>query len=222
MGKTRLMGWLAAMPPDFQEELLERAEPRLAQAGQPFYLQGEQARGLYGLIEGIIEVSIVSSTGSPGLIYLAQRGWWFGALEIFTSRTRRFHIQARTDCELLFVPNLQVREICRLAPDYWESFARLMCGNYEAMADAVAMMRDPSPELRVAKALLILYYRQAEPGPVIEATQLDICSIANVSLRSAASALAQLERKQLVLRGYGTVTIIDPVRLSQIVGEDAE
>lgn len=209
------MGWLAAMPVGFQNEILGRADIRRAEAGQPLYLLGEDARGLYGLTEGIVEVSIAGSLERSGLIYLARRGWWFGALEIFTTRPRRFHIQARTDCELLFVPAAQVRQICGLAPDYWEPFASLMCGNYEAMADAVAMMRDPSPDRRVATALLILYRRQTETSPLIEATQPDIASIANVSLRSVASALARMENDGLVARGYGTVEILDPDRLSQ-------
>ncbi|MDS9470192.1 Crp/Fnr family transcriptional regulator [Paracoccus sp. MBLB3053] len=215
MSKITPMGWLAAMPADFQSEVMKRAERRRAEAGQPVYLLGEEARGLYGLLSGTVEVSILSTVGGHGLIYLARRGWWFGALEIFTTRPRRFHIQARTGCDLLFVPAAQVREICGLAPDYWEPFARLMCGNYEAMADAVAMMRDASPDRRVSTALLILYHRQAEPTPVIEATQPDIASIANVSLRSAASALAKLDEDGLIRRGYGTVQILDPVRLSR-------
>lgn len=222
MGKITPMGWLAAMSPGFQKELLSRAEPRHAEAGQVFYLQGEDACGLYGLTEGTVEVSIVQSAGGPGLIYLARRGWWFGALEIFTTRPRRFHIQARTDCDLLYVPAAQVRQICGLAPDYWEPFARLMCGNYEAMADAVAMMRDPFPDRRVATALMILCRRQTEPSPLIEATQPDIASIANVSLRSVAGALARMENDGLVKRGYGTVEILDPDRLSRDIGSDIQ
>jgi CRP-like cAMP-binding protein len=97
-----------------------------------------------------------------------------------------------------------------------------MCANYESMANAVAMMRDPSPGRRVARALLILRYRQAEPEKVIEATQADIASIANISVRSVAAALARLERDGRVLRGYGAVTIVDPSRLSQSVGSDIE
>ncbi|MBE3638808.1 Crp/Fnr family transcriptional regulator [Mangrovicoccus algicola] len=222
MVKTTPMGWLAAMPAGFRNEVLCRAEMRRAEAGQPLYLLGEDARGLYGLTEGIVEVSIADAPGVSGLIYLARRGWWFGALEIFTTRPRRFHIQARTDCDLLYVPAAQVRKICSMAPDYWEYFARLMCGNYEAMADAVAMMRDPSPDRRVATALFILYLRQTEPSPRIEATQPDIASIANVSLRSAASALARMEKDRLVKRGYGTVDILDPDRLSQSIGSDIQ
>lgn len=222
MSKISPMGWLAAMPPAFQAEIMKRVELRRVEAGRPLYLQGEEARGLYGLTEGIVEVSIVSSSGGPGLIYLARRGWWFGALEIFTTRPRRFHIQARSDCEFLFTSSAQVREICGLASDYWEPFARLMCGNYEAMADAVAMMRDPSPDRRVATALLILYHRQAEPDPHIQATQPDIASIANVSLRSAARELARMEKVGLVRRGYGSVEILDPARLSKSVGSLVE
>lgn len=97
-----------------------------------------------------------------------------------------------------------------------------MCANWEAMADAVAMMRDPSPDRRVARALMILHSRQAEPEEVVAATQADIASVANVSVRSAAAALARLEREGLVVRGYGTVKIVDPSRLSQSVGSDIE
>lgn len=103
------MGWLAAMPAAFQKEVLDRVEPRRLPAGEPFYMQGEEARGLYGLTAGLVEVSIVSSIGGSALIYLVRPGWWFGALEIFTRRPRRFHIQARTDCELLFLASGQVR-----------------------------------------------------------------------------------------------------------------
>lgn len=214
------MGWLAAMPAAFREEVLTRAESRRVVAGEPLYFQGEGVSGLYGLTDGTVEVSIVASGGGPALIYLAQRGWWFGALEIFTRQPRRFHIQARTDCELVFLPGSQVREICSVKPTYWEGFARLMCANYESMADAVAMMRDPSPDRRVAQALLILYSRQAERERVVRATQADIASIANVSARTAATALARLEGEGLAIRGYGTVTIPDPERLSKGAGSD--
>lgn len=77
--------------------------------------------------------TMVSTTGSSALIYLARPGWWYGALEIFTRRPRRFHVAARTDCKLLFLPG----EICTLAPDRWEAFAAPMCANREAVADAI-------------------------------------------------------------------------------------
>lgn len=220
MGRAEAMGWLAAMPTAVQREVLERAETRRFAAGEPCYMQGDERQYLYGLHTGIVEVNIVSASGGAALIYLARPGWWFGALEIFTRRPRRFHIAARTDCEMLLVPSEKVREICMLAPDRWEAFAALMCGNWEGLADAVAMMRDPSPARRVARALNILHGFQPDPASTIDATQADIASIANVSVRSAAAALARLEAEEAIRRGYGTVTILDPERLSQ--GSDAE
>jgi len=76
------------------------------------------------------------------------------------------------------------------------------------------MMRHPSPLWRVTKALLILYNRQSETVPDVEATQADIASIANLSPRSAAGALAELEEAGIIRRGYRSVVVLDPQRLS--------
>ena len=220
MENFRPLGWLKSMTPEFQDEVITRARLVSFDRGMPIYLQGEDAGGLFGLIEGILEVSIVQASGQPALIYLARRGWWFGALEIFTQGPRRFQIEARTDCKLMFLSSGQVRQICRAGPDNWEAFAQLMCANYESMAAAVAMMRLPSPEARIIRALQILYFRQTETEETVEATQSDIASVANVSIRAAASALAQIERAGLIRRGYRNVTILDPALLSEAAGSD--
>ena len=72
------------------------------------------------------------------------------------------------------------------------------------------------------RALQILYFRQTETDDAIEATQSDIASVANVSVRAAASALARIEQAGLIRRGYRHVTVLDPVRLSQAAGSDIE
>ena len=221
MGRAQAMGWLATRPPEVQAEVLERAETRRFARGEPCYMQGDERPGLFGLVEGVLEVSMVEATGASPLIYLARPGWWFGALEIFTGRPRRFHMQARTDCAMLFVPGAAVREICRLAPDRWEAFAALMCANWEGLADAVALMRDPSPERRVTRALLILHGFQPDPAPSVAATRADVASIANVSPRSAATALARLEAEGLLRRGYRTLAILDPRGLARRAGLEA-
>ena len=214
MRKRALMGWLAGMPAGFQNEVLARLEHRALPAGNPVYLIEDEARGIYGLEDGMVEVRTMTGTDAPNLIYLARRGWWFGALEVFTNRPRRFQIETRTDCSFALLQASHVREICAKDPRYWESFVQLMCGNYEAMVDAIAMMRHPSPLWRVTKALLILYNRQSETVPDVEATQADIASIANLSPRSAAGALAELEEAGIIRRGYRSVVVLDPQRLS--------
>ena len=67
-----------------------------------------------------------------------------------------------------------------------------------------------------------LYLQGAEPHAVIKATQADIASVANVSVRAAATALARLEEQGFLVRGYGEVTIIDADRLAESIGSAVE
>jgi CRP-like cAMP-binding protein len=118
-------------------------------------------------------------------------------------------MQARSDCEILFLPAPQVREICRAVPGLWECFVELMCGNFELMADAVEMLREETPHRRVTAALHLHHSRQSKPDEPLHLTQADLASITGVSLRSVAAALSELEASGVVTRGYGNVRVLD-------------
>jgi hypothetical protein len=45
------------MPAAFQAEILDRVTSRCAGAGKPLYMQGEEARGVYGLVSCLVEVN---------------------------------------------------------------------------------------------------------------------------------------------------------------------
>ena len=72
------IGWLAGQPVAFRDALLEAGDVRVMSPGSSIYGLGDPPGGLYGLVEGLVDVLIAPGAWTPMLVHVATPGWWVG------------------------------------------------------------------------------------------------------------------------------------------------
>jgi len=89
-------GWLFRQPEAFRALILDNCLPITLEPGESAIHLGDEPGGLYGLIEGWLDVLISPGALEPMLVPVATTGWWFGDSALLTQSPKRGAHVART------------------------------------------------------------------------------------------------------------------------------
>lgn len=115
-----------------QEILRQGSKVHRFQAGSRIFDEGAEADGLYVVVAGTVEITIQSSPGRDHVLSRMEAGDYFGEMAVFDGGTRSASANAKTDCELRFVPTELVHTLLHRSPMLAGSLVR----------DASLRMRD--------------------------------------------------------------------------------
>lgn len=213
----RAHGWLSETAESFRNAVLERCVLKRYPRGETLYRAGDEAGGLYGLVDGAFGVIVAPGARAPFLGILAQPGFWIGEASVITRGPRAIGIVAARDSLVAHLSLGQWDAIVRADAQAWRWLAFLTLRNELfalAVIDALRMRRS---EDRLA-AILAVLAMGADAGakagakaerPVIEISQDDLASMANLSRSSAGRILDAFEARGLISRSYRTVTVLN-------------
>src|SRR5580698_5247205 len=94
----RRVTWLAETPVAFQDRLRAKCDMLRLRKAETLYDVGDAATGLYGVVEGYIELRIPERGVGSTLSYLGGPGCWFGDIAAVTGQPRRVSIVGRSAC----------------------------------------------------------------------------------------------------------------------------
>jgi CRP/FNR family transcriptional regulator, cyclic AMP receptor protein len=115
-------GWLSLTPAAFRGAVLDRCLFQEFGAGVPVYTIGDEAGGLYGLVEGALGIAIAPRENGPYMGHFAMPGTWFGEISAFTRQPRRVGLTTIRPTVLLHLPLKGLDEIVRCDPAAWRLF----------------------------------------------------------------------------------------------------
>jgi CRP-like cAMP-binding protein len=202
------IGWLSRQPADFQREVLGRSLLRRYSTGNILYGVDDDGTGVFGLVEGAIEVQLPNGQ----LATVGRPGFWIGEAAAFRRAPRRASLVARSPVWAYYLP-LAEFEIMIGNPEYCRSFAHLTIEHLEDALRVVASLMSNDVLARVAGRLLNLITAQSGAGTELSVTQTDLASMCGLSRQSVNKALRRLAEEGAVSSSYGKVTVIDPTRL---------
>ena len=87
-------GWLRHTPIPFRSAVLDRCLLEKFSAGTPVYSIGDEAGGMYGLVEGGLGISMAPRERGPYTAHFAMPGTWFGEIAAFTRQPRQVGLTA--------------------------------------------------------------------------------------------------------------------------------
>jgi CRP/FNR family transcriptional regulator, cyclic AMP receptor protein len=209
--------WLSQTPPDFQDQMLAKCDLLHFEAGEPVYEAGDEPGGLFGVVEGRIELHLPVHDEGPTLAFIGSPGFWAGDLAAVTGRPRRIAIVAGSDCQLLRLPRAELLRIASNDPTVWRHIAVLLALNLAKAIDTVDALSRSDPAARVAATLLNLVEDDIAGPPIISASQLDLGALARLSRSAVNAALKGLEREGLICRRYNSIEVTDVTALRQFV-----
>ena len=202
-------GWLAEL--DTAKRRLLRPIARLRACGEAeyLYLPGDESDGVYGLVEGALDILVPRLDGEEQLVHRAEPGFWIGDLALFARQRRLVGVRASSPCRLIYLPQDQLRLVIRQEPGLIGDFYMLTHGNMATALRVIGMLSVSGAENRVALRLLMQRDAPQANDDWIRLSQDCLAELVALSQQSVRRALRSLERRGLVEIGYGKLRIVD-------------
>lgn len=211
------IGWLSRQPADFQARMASIGRWINVSRGEPIYGTGDEPNGVFGLGEGLLDVSIPISSEEEVTVHRATAGFWIGESALLSGFNRSISISAASDCRLFKLPVSAVLRNLAENPQDWICFQRLSHLNASLCIQILAEVLALPPRVRFARMLL----RMASENGDVVATQEELGRMAGMSRSAFRRAFASFIQAGIVETGYGGLKICDPAAL-QKVADDIE
>jgi CRP-like cAMP-binding protein len=210
-------GWLSRQPEAFRTELLKRSFYRHHHAGKVLYDIGDPPSGVFGLVEGTLDVRLPN--GHIGTV--ASPGFWIGEGAAFDRTPRRVALVARSPVRVFYLP-LHEFDAMIGNSEYCRSFAILTIEHFEDALRVVASLLPSDVTARVGARLLSLSHAGTGDGQVLSVTQSDLASMCGLTRQSVNRAIRRLVAECAISSRYGKVTVIDAGKLRQVAADGGD
>jgi CRP/FNR family transcriptional regulator, cyclic AMP receptor protein len=197
------------LPTRLSRELFADAEQVQLRAGQRLFRAGDPPNGCYRVEDGLLKVTMVSSTGAERILGFLGRGDIVGELSIVDGLPRSSSVVAVRDAALSFLSRAafeafgeQHRELC-------QSLLRLLSKRVRQRDKMVAATSFLSLKGRVAQTLLQLadhFGQEVAPGRIVirqKITQNDLAAMAGIARENVTRVLNDWQRHRVVSRPSG-------------------
>jgi CRP/FNR family cyclic AMP-dependent transcriptional regulator len=193
--------------------LAGRLRRRRYARGQIIFTQGDPGTNLCLVEEGRVRISVASDDGKELVLRMLGPGDFFGELALLDGEPRSADAIAHEPCVLLLLPREEFLAFLDERPGVAALLLAALSRKLRVttqQAQEVAFLDVPS---RLARALLGV----AGPGdpPVCRLTQSELAGLVGTTRESVNKWLGQFERRGLVSRRRGAITLLDRAGLQR-------
>jgi CRP/FNR family transcriptional regulator, cyclic AMP receptor protein len=215
LGALARTGWLSRQPVEFQAVIARLGRWRDVKAGEILYLAGDEADWMFGLEDGILEITFPLVSDEPVAIHRAEPGFWTGETCLLPGKTRLISVAAATNARVFVIFGPNVRRMLEEEPRHWRAFYDLSLTSSLTAITLLAEALSLSPRARVARILL----RLARPNGSVHGSQEDLARLLGMTRSSIRRALSSLIDEGALESGYGVLSILDRGLLERLIGE---
>ncbi|WP_416907391.1 MAG: Crp/Fnr family transcriptional regulator [Polymorphobacter sp.] len=210
----RERGWLAQMPPAFQDAILGIGIWKSAQPGDTFIHAGDADGGLLAIAAGTAAVSMEAGHPDTRFVHLVHAGFWAGFRPLLGG-SRNISLEAQTPTLWLLVPKQATERLLHEQPAFWRHIAHLVNSAYEISVSVMVDLTRQNGQTRVAGTLLRIAgcrFENPRPGDdtEIRVPQSEIAAASVMSRNTLGTYLADLASMGLIEIGYRSIRIKDP------------
>jgi CRP/FNR family transcriptional regulator len=206
-------------------ELAARAVERRFKKDELLFVAGEEARGLYVVVEGAVRAFRESVDGREQVIHVERAGATVAEVPVFDDGAFPSTVAAETDSVLLFIDKRDVRQLCLERPQIALAALKVLAGRLRRCAELVETLSLREVGQRLARLLL----SEARAGRERTGASLVVTlSLTNQqiaarvgSVREVVSrALTRLQQDNLIVLEGRRLTIPDEAALAAYAGEE--
>jgi CRP-like cAMP-binding protein len=204
--------------------LAERAFERRFQKDEVLFVAGEEARGLYVIVEGAVRAFRVSLDGREQVIHVERAGATIAEVPVFDDGTYPSTAAAEEDTSVLFIDKRDVQHLCLEHPKITLAALKVLAGRLRHCAELVEALSLREVGQRLARFLLAEARRSgtpAETGININLTQTNQQIAARIgSVREVVSrAFTRLQHDGLIKVEGRRLIISDEAALEAFAGQ---
>jgi CRP/FNR family cyclic AMP-dependent transcriptional regulator len=190
--------WYRTLPEALRVLALQGATFKTANAGDYIARAGEPSNHWYGVIDGFLQMYVVNAEGAETTLSCIRKGEWGGEGSLLKRELRQYDLRALTPSRICMI-SAETFDALRNASI---AFNQFLCDIMNArMGEFVGMLaaaRLGSPEMQLAKALLMLVDHRGEPLQELGISQHELALISGLSRQRVNIAIS-------VFKGLGIV-----------------
>jgi CRP/FNR family transcriptional regulator, cyclic AMP receptor protein len=218
-------GWLSVTAPDFCRSVLEKVSLRKFSAGEAIFRAGDPPGGLWGLVDGAVQIELQGRVHVSKLVHVATPGFWFGEGPVILTSPRRVTVYTTRQSTLASLSLHDCRHLLESDTASWRWIALLSALSRDLSLEAAADLLERDPRRRVVATLLRLSghrvgtYLPSLPVPVTTSQQ-ELARMANLSRTVVNEILRDLEKQRLIRVHYRRMEVVDEAGLKQLLVDD--
>jgi CRP/FNR family transcriptional regulator len=206
--------------------LAARAIERRFQKGELLFVAGEEARGLYVIVEGAVRAFRESADGREQVIHVERAGATVAEVPVFDDGAYPSTVAAETDSILLFIDKRDVRNLCLEHPQITLAALKVLAGRLRRCAELVETLSLREVGQRLARLLLAEARARGTPAAegleaTLTLTNQQIAARVGSVREVVSRALTRLQQDGLIALKGRHLTIPDEAALAAYAGEDS-
>jgi CRP-like cAMP-binding protein len=214
-------GWFAGLPLAARQHLVATGRVVALTNHQPLFARGDACDGIYAVLTGAMLVQNTSADGRDNLVALITPPNWLGEISVIDDGPRTHWASARGPARVLWVPRAALDDWLAHDPEGWRHLARLLTHKMRVLMRKLEDLALRPAATRLARELFDLAHhygtRPAGDGPIpIWLNQEELAAMLSLTRQTVSELLADLQRQGVVQRRYGSMEVLDLVKLKAL------
>ncbi len=213
---SSIIDWLAEAPlfdglP--QEELEALASIAMVEEkgrGEPIFAEGDEAAGLFIVIDGRVKIFKLSAEGKEQILHIFGAGEPFAEVAVFSGTTYPAHAESLSRSRLLFLPKERFVELIRGNPSLAMNMlasVSMRLKQFAAMIEALSLQEVPG---RLANHFLLLSEQQARDDFVeLGITRGQLASLLGTIPETLSRILAKMIKQGFIEADGSRISLLD-------------
>jgi CRP-like cAMP-binding protein len=190
--------WYRTLPEELRTLVLSTASERTAIAGEYIARAGEPCAHWYGVTRGYLQMYVVGPEGDETTLYCLREGEWGGDGSLLKKELRQYDLRALTPAHIWLVPAQTFEALRNNSIEFNQFLCDLMNSRMGDFVTMLAASRLLGPELRVARALLMIADKRVIETQELSFPQHELALICGLSRQRVNMALSDLKQRGLV------------------------
>jgi CRP-like cAMP-binding protein len=186
------------LPAELRQLVLGTIEERTAEVGDYIARAGEPSTHWYGLMRGFLQMYVVGADGAETTLYCLREGEWGGEGSLLKKEMRQYDLRSLTPSHICLVPASTFEALRQSSIDFNHFLCDIMNERMGVFVGMLAASRLLSPEMRVARALLMLADKTGAGAQELSIPQHELALICGLSRQRVNIAISELRRHGLV------------------------
>lgn len=194
------------------------ATDRVLVTDEVLFEQGDPGDALFAVIEGAIEVSVLSADGRKLMLDVMRPGALLGEIALFDPGTRTATAVALEPTRLRRLRNADLMSAIRKTPDLAVDLITLAGRRMRSMG--VQYEEQVFLPLPTRLARRLLYLTSTTPGATISMSQTQLAEFVGATREAVSKTLGDWKRRGVIKANRGALTILDMDALSALAHPD--
>lgn len=210
---------LQNVPGDVRQFILSASPPLHLKKGQRLFERGDPGGTMYVVLNGLIEISMVTEAGRKISLNLIGSGTCFGEISMFDNRDRTASAVALEAAELQPVSRATFFEAIKRSPELAITLMEILCERLRWVSDSVEEYALLSLHQRLARRLLVLHDHFAGSDGAIKISQTDLADFAGATRESTNKILIQWKARGIIALKRREILISNRAELDRLAHE---